>query len=88
MCFFYWRVNMKINLYFGGRKVKSVKRKEPVSNWKEVIKKDYKVTIIGHKDIFRKFVVTVFLRPTKLLNDPTDKEVNINCELYGGADIE
>lgn len=79
---------MKINLYFGGRKVKTVKRKEPVSNWNEVIKRDYKVTIIGHRDIFRKFIVTVFLRPVKLLNDPTDKEVNLNCELYGGAVIE
>jgi hypothetical protein len=79
---------MKINLFFCGRKVKTIKRKEPVSNWNEVIKKNYKVTIIGHKDIFRKFIVTIYLQPTKLLADPTDKEVNLNCELYGGADIE
>lgn len=81
-------VSMKINLFFCGRKVKTINYKEEVSNWNEVIKRDYKVTIIGHKDIFRKFIVTVFLRPTKLLNDPTDKEVNLNCELYGGANIE
>ena len=80
--------NMKINLFFCGRKVKTIKRKEPVSNWNEVIKKNYKVTIIGHKDIFRKFIVTIYLQPTKLLADPTDKEVNLNCELYGGANIE
>lgn len=79
---------MKINLYFCGRKVKTLIRKEPVSNWDEVIKKNYKVTIIGHRDIFRRFIVTCYLTPTKLLADPTDKEVNLNCELYGGANIE
>ena len=79
---------MKIHLFFCGRKVKTLTRKEPVSNWNEVIKKNYKVTIIGHRDIFRKFIVTVYLTPTKLLSDPTDKEVNLNCELYGGANIE
>ena len=84
---FYLGGNMKVNLYIGSRKVKTVKVK--VANiMNEVIKKDYKVTIIGNKDIFNKFIVTTFLRPVSLLNDPTDKEVNLNCIIYGGANIE
>jgi len=84
---FYLGGNMKVNLYIGSRKVKTVKVKA-TNVMNEVIKKDYKVTIIGNKDIFNKYVVTTFLRPVSLLNDPTDKEVNLNCIIYGGANIE
>lgn len=78
---------MRVNLFLGGRQVKTVYAK-PVDNWDFIIKKDYKVTIIGHKDIFGKNKVTVFLRPVALLSDPTNKEVNLNCIIYGGANIE
>ena len=78
---------MKINLYIGSRKVKTVRVKE-VSNWDYILRRDYKVTIINHKKIFGEFIVTTFLRPVALLNDPTNKEVNLNCIIYGGANIE
>ena len=78
---------MKVNLYIGTRKVKTVKVKT-VDNWDLIIRRDYKVTIIGHKDIFGKHIVTTVLRPISLLLDPTNKEVNLNCIVYGGASIE
>lgn len=78
---------MKVNLYIGSRKVKTVKMKS-VNNWDLIIRRDYKVTIIGHKDIFGKRIVTTILRPVALLIEPTDKEVNLNCVVYGGANIE
>ena len=78
---------MKVNLYIGSRKVKTVRIKK-VENWDNVIKRDYKVTLINQKDIMNRYIATTFLRPIKLLNDPTNKEVNLNCIIYGGADIE
>ena len=78
---------MKVNLYISTRKVKTVKVKT-VDNWDNIIKRDYKVTIVNHKDIFGKFIVTTVLRPVSLLMDPTNKEVNLNCVIYGGANIE
>lgn len=78
---------MRVNLYIGGRKVKTVRIK-PVNNWDKVTKRDYKVTIIGQKDIFGKRIVTTILRPVALLAEPTDKEVDLNCIVYGGANIE
>lgn len=78
---------MKVNLYIGSRKVKTV-RVKPVTNWDLIIKRDYKVTIIGHKDIFGKRIVTTILRPVALLMDITNKEVNLNCIVFGGANIE
>lgn len=78
---------MKVNLYIGSRKVKTVRIK-PVTNWDKVTKRDYKVTIFGNKDIFGKRIVTTILRPVTLLMNPTDKEVNLNCIVYGGANIE
>lgn len=78
---------MKVNLYISSRKVKSVKVKQ-FNDWNEIIKRDYKVRIINQKDIFGKFIVTTYLRPVSLLADPTNKEVNLNCVVYGGANIE
>lgn len=78
---------MKINLYIGSRKVKTLRIKK-VENWDNIIKRDYKVTIINHRKIFGEFIVTTFLRPVAMLNDPNDKEVNLNCIVYGGANIE
>lgn len=78
---------MKINLYISSRKVKTVRIKK-VENWDKVLKRDYKVTIINQKDIFNKYIVTTYLRPVALLADPTNKEVNLNCVIYGGASIE
>ena len=78
---------IKVNLYLGSVKVKTLKVAKP-DDWDKVIRKDYKVTIIGHKEIFRNNIATTILRPTKLLMDPTDKEVDINCVIYGGANIE
>lgn len=78
---------MKVNLYYASRKIKTVKVKK-TDNWDEIIKRDYKVRIIGHKDIFNKFIVTTYLRPTHLLDDPKENEINLNCIVYGGAIIE
>lgn len=82
---------MKVNLYIGGRKVKTIKLNKAytgITNWDLIIKKDYKVTIIGQKDIFGKRIITTVLRPVALLLEPTNKEVNLNCIVYGGANIE
>lgn len=82
---------MKVNLYFGTIKVKTVKVKDfnrETDNWNKIIKRDYRVRIINHKNIFGKFIVTTVLRPVALLTDPTDKEVDLNCVVYGGANIE
>lgn len=78
---------MKVNLYIGSRKVKTVRVKEVNGN-EELIKRDYKVTLIGQKDIMNKFIATTFLRPVSLLADPDEKEINLNCIIYGGANIE
>lgn len=78
---------MKVNLYYASRKIKTVKVKKP-DNLDEVIRRDYKVRIIGQKDIFNKFIVTTYLRPTHLLDDPKENEINLNCIVYGGAIIE
>lgn len=78
---------MKVNLYVRSRKVKTVKVR-PVENWNLIIKRDYKVNIYGNKDMFGKNIVTVILRPVALLTDPTNKEVDLNCIVYGGANIE
>ena len=78
---------MRVNLYISTRLVKSVKIKE-FNNWDEIIKRDYKVRIYNQKDIFNKRIVTTWLRPITLLADPTEKEINLNCIIYGGANIE
>lgn len=78
---------MKVNLYISTRLVKSVKIKK-FNNWDEIIKRDYKVRIYNQKDIFNKRIVTTWLRPVTLLADPTEKEINLNCIIYGGANIE
>lgn len=78
---------MRVNLYISTRLVKSVKIKE-FNNWDEIIKRDYKVRIYNQKDIFNKRIVTTWLRPVTLLADPTEKEINLNCIIYGGAEIE
>lgn len=77
---------MKVNLYIGSRKVKTLKMKEADLNL--LIKRDYKVTLINQKDIMNKFIATTYLRPVSLLADPDEKEINLNCIIYGGANIE
>lgn len=77
---------MKVNLYINTRKVKTIKTK--FTDWNSIIKRDYKVTIFNQKDIFNKYIVTTYLRPVTLLENPTNKEVNLNCIIYGGANIE
>ena len=78
---------MRVNLYISTRLVKSVKVKK-FNNWDEIIKRDYKVRIYNQKYIFNKRIVTTWLRPVTLLADPTEKEINLNCIIYGGANIE
>ena len=75
---------MKVNLYIGTRKVKTDKVKGEI---KDLIKRDYKVTLINQKDIMNKFIATTILRPTHMLTDP-NKEIDLNCVIYGGAIIE
>lgn len=72
---------MKINLYFNSTKVKTVRIKEG-TEWN----RDYKVTIIGHKRYFGANIITLILRPTRLLNS-TDKCLDLNCIVYEGAEL-
>lgn len=75
---------MKVNLYIGTRKVKTLRVKGEI---KDLIKRDYKVTLINQKDIMNKFIATTILRPTHMLTK-SNKEIDLNCVIYGGAIIE
>ena len=72
---------MKIHLYYNSTKVKTVRIKNE-AEWK----RDYKVTILGKKRYFGANIITVILRPVKLLNS-TEKSLDLNCIIYEGADI-
>lgn len=72
---------MKVHLYYNSTKVKSVRIKD-----NEIWKRDYKVTIIGKKRYFGANIITIILRPVKLLKS-TDKSLDLNCVIYEGADI-
>lgn len=72
---------MKIHLYYNSTKVKTVRIKEG-TDWKQ----DYKVTIIGKKRYFGANIITLILRPVKLLRS-TDKSLDLNCIVYEGAEI-
>lgn len=78
---------MKVNLHINSRLVKSVKVKS-FTNWNEITKRKYNVWIIGHKDLFGKSILKTWLVPIALIENPTDKEINLNCNVYGGARIE
>lgn len=72
---------MKVHLYYNSTKVKTVRIKEG-TDWKQ----DYKVTIIGKKRYFGANIITLILRPVKLLRS-TDKSLDLNCIVYEGAEI-
>lgn len=72
---------MKIHLYYNATKVKTVKIKNG-EDWK----RDYKVTIIGKKRYFGSNIITLVLRPLKILNS-TDKSLDLNCVVFEGVDI-
>lgn len=74
---------MKINLYVNSIQVKTIK----VDKDTDYLKRDYKVHIWNHKELFNRFSVVVTLRPVQLIN-ATEKEADLNCIVYGGADIE
>lgn len=73
---------MKIHLYYNSTKVKTVRIKNG-AEWKQ----DYKVTIIGHKRYFGANIITLILRPVKLLKS-TEKSLDLNCIVYEGAEID
>ena len=72
---------MKVNLYYNSTKVKAVRIKKE-ANWK----RDYKVTIIGKKRYFGANLITLILRPVKVLYS-SEKSLDLNCIVYEGADI-
>lgn len=74
---------MKVNLYIDGIQVASVKR-DPNS---EVLKEIYRVRIIGHKEIFNKFIVKASLKPMQVISN-SEKEIDLNCAVYGGINID
>lgn len=73
--------NMKIHLYYNSTKVKTV-RIQKGTDWK----RDYKVTIIGQKRYFGANIITLILRPVRVLNS-SDKSLDLNCIVYEGAEI-
>lgn len=73
---------MKVNLYLNSLKVKSVKIKDN----EDALKKDYKVRVWNRKEVLGHFTAVVFLRPVSLL-DSTEKEIDLNCVPYTGANI-
>lgn len=74
---------MRVNLYIDGIQVASVKR--PANT--DVLKEIYKVRIIGHKEIFKKFIVKVGLKPMQVIAN-NEKEIDLNCAVYGGVNID
>ena len=72
---------MKVHLYYNSTKVKTVRIKKG-ADWKQ----NYKVTIIGHKRYFGSNVITLILKPVKVLYS-SDKSLDLNCIVYEGAEI-
>lgn len=72
---------MRINLYYNSTKVKTVRIKKG-ADWK----RDYKVTIVGKKRYFGAHIITLILRPQRLLHS-SDKCLDLNCIVYEGAEI-
>ena len=72
---------MKVHLYYNSTKVKTVRIKD-----NEIWNKNYKVTIIGKKRYFGANIITLILKPVKLLRS-TDASLDLNCIVYEGADI-
>lgn len=73
---------MKVNLFYNNVYVTTQRIKKG-----EDYKRDYKVTILGKKKLFGLSLITIWLRPVTLLN-VSDKEIDLNCEVYNGAPIE
>lgn len=74
---------MRVNLYIDGMQVARVKR-EPKA---DILHEVYKVTIIGHKEIFNKLIARVSLKPMQVISS-TEKEIDLNCIVYGGINID
>jgi len=74
---------MKVNLYIDGMQVARVKR-EPKA---DILHEVYKVRVIGHKEIFNKFIAKVSLKPMQVIAS-TEKEIDLNCVVYGGTNID
>lgn len=74
---------MKVNLYIDGIKVKSVKR-EPNA---DLLHEIYKVTIVNHREIFNNFIIKASLKPMQVI-DSKEKEIDLNCIVYGGIAID
>ena len=72
---------MKINLYFNSVLVKRT-RIENKAPYNQI----YKVTLIGKKKYFGSNLVTLNLKPIKLIS-ATDEEIDLNCDVYEGADL-
>lgn len=77
------KVKMKVNLYIDGIQVASVKRE--VNS--DVLKEIYRVRIIGHREIFNKFMVKASLKPMQVIAN-NEKEIDLNCAVYGGVNID
>ena len=73
---------MKVHLYYNSTKVKTVKIKDS-ENWN----KNYKVTIIGKKRYFGANIITLILKPVRLMAT-NEKSLDLNCIVYEGAEIE
>ena len=72
---------MKVHLYYNSTKVKSVRIKKG-ADWKQ----DYKVTIFGQKRYFGANIITLILRPQRVLHS-TEKSLDLNCIVYEGVEI-
>lgn len=72
---------MRINLYYNSILIKRT-RIENKAQYNQI----YKVTLFGKKKLFGANVVTINLKPIKLLS-ATDKEIDLNCVVYEGADL-
>lgn len=72
---------MKVHLYYNSTKVKSVRIKKG-TDWNQ----DYKVTIFGKKRYFGANIITLILRPQRVLHS-TEKNLDLNCIVYEGVEI-
>lgn len=74
---------MKVNLFIDGIKVKAIKRESTA----DVLKEVYKVKVFFHKEIFNNYFVEVRLKPMQVIRS-TENEIDLNCVVYGGVDID
>ena len=74
----------KMHLFYNGIKIKTLKVDEDVEPQKGL----YDIRVIGHKEIFNKFIVRIVVKPLTLIKvDKEKKSIYIGVGLERGVDF-